>query len=133
MRQPLVSYSVKHPKLVLLVALLLTFVAMAQMPRMRVDTNPKNTLAEDAAVRVWNRQVASMCALYADTIVVGVRNEAGVLNPSTLAKVASLTEGIQRLHGIAANDVLSLTTATSARADAESVTIAPLFEEPAPG
>ncbi|MFZ5895462.1 MAG: efflux RND transporter permease subunit [Myxococcota bacterium] len=128
MRQTLVGFSVKHPKLVLAIALLITLVAMVQMPRMTMDTNPKNTLAYDAPVRVWNREVDRTFALYADTIVVGIRNEAGVLNPSTLAKIAKLTDEVRRIPGVAAPDVLSLTTATSARAEGESIAIAPLFE-----
>lgn len=128
MRQSLVEFSVKHPKLVLGIALVLTFAAMAQMPRMRMDTNPKNTLAENAPVRVWNREVDRTFALYADTIVIGIRNEAGILNASTIAKIAKMSEALRRLPGIAAPDVLSLSTATSAHADGESVAIAPLFE-----
>lgn len=133
MRQTLVEFSVKHPKLVLGIALLLTVVAMVQMPRMTMDTNPKNTLAYDAEVRVWNREVDRTFALYADTIVVGVRNESGVLNASTLAKVTSITEAIRRMPGVAAPDVISLSTASSARAEGESVAIAPLLEPSANG
>jgi uncharacterized membrane protein YdfJ with MMPL/SSD domain len=38
----LVEFSVDHPKLVVILSVLVTLLFMTQFPRMKTDTNPKN-------------------------------------------------------------------------------------------
>lgn len=93
----LVEFSIRRPKLVIwaTVALFLT-----QPPNIRTDTNPKHMLPENSAVRVWNDEVDKTFGLYEDTIVVGVENDAGVLNRETLGRIARITDGILALQGV---------------------------------
>jgi predicted RND superfamily exporter protein len=123
----LVELSLRHPKLVLLAAAILTLLFATQFPRVRTDTNPKHMLPETSGVRVWNDEVDRAFALYEDTIVVGVENEAGVLNRETLGRVARITDAIVRLEGVAARDVNALTTITNVTADAGTLKVGPLL------
>src|SRR3989338_6314526 len=90
----LVHFSVDHPRWVVAVTLFITMVALSAFPRVRTDTNPKNMLPADSAVRVSNDAVEKTFGLYEDMIAVGIKNEAGVLNKTTLKKIKRINEGI---------------------------------------
>lgn len=53
----LVEFSVDHPKLVVILSIIVTLAFMTQFPKMRTDTNPKNMLPATSPVRVWNDEV----------------------------------------------------------------------------
>jgi hypothetical protein len=123
----LVEFSIRRPKWVLLLAGLLTLVFLTQFPKIRTDTNPKHMLPDTSDVRVWNDEVDKTFALYEDTIVVGVENDAGVLNQETLGRIARITDGILALPGVASRDVNGFTTITNVTADAGSLKVGPLM------
>lgn len=70
----LVEFSVNHPKLVVILTLIVTLAFATQLPKARTDTNPKNMLPATSDVRVWNDGVEKTFALYEDTIVLGIVN-----------------------------------------------------------
>src|SRR3989337_3964786 len=114
----LVEFSVGHPKLIVSLTIIFTLAFMTQFPRLATDTNPKHMLPEPSDVRVWNNEVDKAFALYEDTIVVGVRNDAGVLNRETLGRIARITDEILKLEGLASRDVNGFTTITNVTAEA---------------
>src|SRR4030043_435523 len=113
-RFSLVEFSVKHPKLIVFLSILFALLFMSQFPKARTDTNPKHMLPENSDVRVWNDEVDKTFALYEDTIVVGVQNDAGVLNRETLTRIARITDAIVKLDGVASRDVNSFPPITNA-------------------
>ena len=123
----LVEFSIRRPRLVLLLTGLLTLLFLTQFPRIRTDTNPKHMLPETSDVRVWNDEVDKVFALYEDTIVVGVENDAGVLNRETLGRIARVTDGILALQGVATRDVNGLTTITNVTSEAGTLKVGPLM------
>ena len=123
----LVEFSIRRPKWVLLAVGLLTLLFLTQLPQLRTDTNPKNMLPETSGVRVWNDEVDKTFALYEDTIVVGIHNEAGVLNRETLGRIARITDAILALEGVASRDVNGLTTITNVTAEAGTLKVGPLM------
>jgi len=127
MKFSLVEFSIRRPKLVLLLAGLLTLLFLTQFPKIRTDTNPKHMLPDTSDVRVWNDEVDKIFALYEDTIVVGVENDAGVLNRETLGRIARITDGILGLEGVASRDVNSFTTITNVTAEAGTLKVGPLM------
>jgi predicted RND superfamily exporter protein len=129
-RRSLVTFSVDHPKQILLAVAALTILALVPLPRIRTDTNPKNMLPPTSDVRVGNAQVEAMFRLYEDMIVVGIENDGGVLQPATLEKVARLTRAIQDVPGVAAADVTSFLTATNVTSEAGTLQVGPLMTEP---
>jgi len=106
----LVDFSIRHPKAVLILALLVTMVFAAQFPKIQIDTNPKNMLPANSDVRVWNDQVDKTFGLYQDMIVVGIVNSTGILNRETLLEINDLTTKIVSLPGVASRDVAGFTT-----------------------
>ena len=123
----LVEFSVEHPKLVVILSVIITVLFMTQFPKMRTDTNPKNMLPATSDVRVWNDEVEKTFSLYEDMIVLGIVNEKGILNTETLGKVQRITEEILRIKGVAARDVSSFTTIDNVTAEDATLKVAPLM------
>jgi uncharacterized protein len=123
----LVDFSIRRPKLVVWGTVALTLLFLTQFPRIRTDTNPKNMLPETSEVRVWNSEVEKTFGLYEDTIVVGVHNDAGVLNRETLGRVARITDAILALDGVASRDVNGFTTITNVTAEGGMLKVGPLM------
>jgi len=123
----LVEFSIRRPKLVVWTTVALTLLFLTQFPRIATDTNPKHMLPENSDVRVWNDEVDKTFALYEDTIVVGVENNAGVINRETLARIAHVTDAIVKLKGVASRDVNSFTTITNVTAEAGTLNVGPLM------
>src|SRR3989338_1131124 len=123
----LVDFSIRRPKLIVWATVALTALFLTQLPRITTDTNPKNMLPETSDVRVWNNQVDRLFALYEDTIVVGVQNDAGVLNRDTLGRIARITDEILKLEGVAIRDVNGFTTITNVTAEAGTLKVGPLM------
>ena len=128
-KHSLVNFSVNHPKLIVLLAIIITFAFMTQFPKITTDTNPKNMLPKTSDVRVWNDEVEKTFSLYEDMIVVGIENEKGVLNKDTLGKIQRITDEILKIKGIAARDVNSFPTITNVTAEEGILKIAPLMTQ----
>ena len=109
-RFSLVEFSVDHPRSVVILCVLITMLFIIPLPRMRTDTNPRHMLPATSDVRVWNNKVDNIFALHKDTIALGIANEKGILNPSTLSKIKYITDQILKMKGVAARDVASFTT-----------------------
>ena len=123
----LVEFSVEHPRLVVVLSVLITMLFMTQFPKMRTDTNPKNMLPATSDVRVWNAEVEKTFGLYEDMIVLGIVNENGILNKDTLASIKRITDEILQIKGVAARDVSSFTTIDNVTAENQTLTVAPLM------
>lgn len=125
----LVEFSVDHPKLVVFLTIFVTLLFMTQFTKIKTDTNPKNMLPATSDVRVWNDEVDKTFGLYEDTIVLGVVNDKGILNPGTLEKIRRITDDILAIKGVAARDVSSFPTITNVTADAGTLRVAPLMTQ----
>ena len=123
----LVEFSVDHPKTVVILAILVTLLFLTQFPKVKTDTNPKNMLPPTSAVRMWNDEVEKTFNLYEDTLVLGIKNVKGVLNPGTLGKVGRITEAILKIKGVAGRDVTSFSTIDNVSAEAGMLKVGPLM------
>ncbi len=112
MGRAITRFAVTYPKLVLILALVLTAATLVRVGQVRVDTDPENMLDEDEAVRVFHNEVKRSFSL-SDMLVLGVVNEShpdGVFNPETLGKVYRVTEGIRALQGVVVSDLMTPST-----------------------
>jgi predicted RND superfamily exporter protein len=123
----LVEFSVDHPKLVVIVSIVVTLLFMTQFPKMRTDTNPKNMLPATSDVRVWNDEVEKTFSLYEDMIALGIVNEKGILNKDTLAAIQRITDEVLKIKGVAARDVSSFTTIDNVTVEDATLKVAPLM------
>src|SRR5229473_1049312 len=125
-KNALVEFCIAHPKLILAVVLLVTPAFLAQLPKIQLDTNPKNMLPPSSAVQVWNDSVDLNFGIYEDTIVVGIVHPRSVLNKNTLEKVRDISADILRVRGVAGRDVASFTTIDNVTAEGGGLKVAPL-------
>lgn len=87
----------------------IVLLALIQFPRISIDTDPENMLPEDNIERQFHNLTKDTFAMR-DTVVVGVVNEQGIYNPTTLATIAELTDYVDGLDGVVNSDLLSLAT-----------------------
>src|SRR4030065_1195023 len=123
----LVEFSVEHPKLIVLLTIIITLAFATQFTKIKTDTNPKSMLPETSDVRMWNDEVEKTFSLYEDMIVVGIVNENGILNKDTLGKIQRITDEILKIKGVAARDVSSFTTIDNVTIEAETLKVSPLM------
>ena len=123
----LVEFSVDHPRLVVSLTLGLTLIFAAQLPKIKTDTDPKNMLPVTSPVRQYNDQVESWFALHPDMIALGVRNEEGIFDAQTLRCIATTTEAILKIQGVAAQDVIGLVTVDDVTAEGDLLSTQPLL------
>lgn len=129
MGQRLASFSIRHPKSIITLMIIVTFLFISQLPKVKTDTDPKNMLPATSDVRVNDDKVEKRFELHSDWIVLGIVNEKGVLNPGTLAKIARITEKVLQINGVIARDVNSFTTVDNVIAEGENLYAKPLMTE----
>ncbi len=124
----LVNFSVSHPWWVIGLTIVATIAFAAQFPKITIDTDPKHMLPVTSPVRQYNDQVEREFALHADIIALGIVNERGIVNRTTLSRIAELTGEIQKLPGVITRDVVSFTTIDNVTAQGGDLAIHPALE-----
>ncbi|MBI3989127.1 MAG: MMPL family transporter [candidate division NC10 bacterium] len=125
----LTELSVRYPKAVILLTFLITIGFAIQFPKVRIDTDPKNMLPATSDVRVYNDQVEGWFGLHKDMMVLGIANEKGVLNQTTLERIARITEEILKLKGVVLRDVASFTTVDNVVVEGGALAVHPLMTQ----
>ena len=129
-RFSLVEFSVDHPRLVVILCVLITIGFIIPFPGVRTDTNPKHMLPATSNVRVWNNSVEKDFSLYKDTIAVGIVDKSGILNKITLRKISEITDQILKMKGVASRDVSSFTTIDNVTVKNGTLVVGPLMTKP---
>ena len=122
----LTDRAIARPRAALVVCLLVAMLFGIAFPCAKIDTNPKNMLPPESAVRVWNDEVNQRFGLHEDTIVVALRPEGGVLTADNLRKLHRLSGDVLALPGIVKADVTSLFTVDDVTSGGDLLRIAPL-------
>lgn len=94
------NFSIRFPRLMLLVTLLIVTLFAGQFPKVHFDNDPENMLSPDEPVRLFHHQVKDTFALY-DFVIVGVINEQhpdGVFNVATLQRLHKLSQQLYSLQ-----------------------------------
>ena len=104
----IVELGIARPKLVLFAAFIATMVLGAAILRVDVDTDPENMLSSSNSVRVLNESIAEEFGTK-NMLVLGIVEEAGVLNAGTLASASRLVSDIKGIEKIDPEGVLSFT------------------------
>lgn len=114
MLKPLYGWVVRFPKITLAVIALITLALASQLTKLRWETDARVYLPKGHAAILYDERVDEVFGVK-DSIIVGIVNEQeGIFNPTTLARIARLTEKIAALEGVVAQrtlDVASLSTA----------------------
>jgi predicted RND superfamily exporter protein len=108
----LVHFCTQKPKTVYAILAVFALIFTAQIPRIKIDTDPENMLDSEHPARVFHNEVKTRFAMH-DAIVVGVvnsSNENGVFTPETLTDIYDITESILSIEGVISADLMSIST-----------------------
>ncbi|MFH1378828.1 MAG: MMPL family transporter [bacterium] len=109
MFKKIIVFSINRPKTIMLIITAAVIFAAAQLPRIRIDTDPENMLSEKEFVRVFHHQVKQEFSLY-DYMVLGFVNDDhpnGVFNVETLNNIYAATEAIKCIEGVITREIIS--------------------------
>lgn len=109
MLKKLTYFSMDHPKLVVILTLILTGLFLFQFPKAHIDTDPENMLEAHQPDRVFYDQIKKDFGIR-DLIVLGIRDDAGIFRIETMGKIARITDEILKVEGVIVEDVISFTT-----------------------
>ncbi|MFQ5648737.1 MAG: RND family transporter [bacterium] len=109
MLKKLTYFSIDHPKMVIILTLILTGLFLFQLPRAHIDTDPENMLEVRQPDRVFYDQIKNEFGIR-DLIVLGIRDDSGIFRIETLEKIARMTDEILKIEGVIVEDVISFTT-----------------------
>lgn len=125
----IVRWSINYPWTTIILISLITILFGTQLRNAKTDTDPKNMLPPTSKVRVDNDQVETWFSLHKDTIVLGIVNREGIINRESLDRIATITDEILKLKGVAAQDIISLATSDNFVTDGGSITMRPILSE----
>ena len=106
MKKFLTEFSINHPWLVIVGIVLVTVFFAAQLPDIKIDTDPENMLEANEPARVFDQQVKEEFSIY-DFIAVGVVDEKGAFNKQLLTDVYRIMEEVAEIDGVIADDILA--------------------------
>jgi hypothetical protein len=108
----LVHFCTQKPKVVYTILVVLALLFTAQIPRIKIDTDPENMLDAEHPARLFHNVVKTRFAMH-DSIVVGVvdtSTENGVFTPSSLTDIYDITQSILSIEGVISADLMSIST-----------------------
>ena len=110
MSQAVTNFATGRPKTVFWLTAIITLIAVAQLPRIQIDTDPENMLPTEQPDRVFHNQVEARFTLH-DAIVVGIVNDThdnGIYNAASLGALHRLSNQILQIDGVIRPDLMSL-------------------------
>lgn len=128
MVENITRFAMSRPRTIIAATVALTVLFGMQFSKIKIDTDPKHMLPETSAVRQYNDQVERDFALHADVLVLGIVNPNGLVNTTTLTRIASLTREIQKMPGVISRDVTSFSTIDNVTTRDGELTARPVLE-----
>lgn len=106
MRKIFTEFSINNPWVVIFGVLIITVFFAAQLPNIKIDTDPENMLEAHEPARVFDHQVKEEFAIH-DFIAVGVVDEKGAFNKQILTNVYHIMQEVANIDGVIADDILA--------------------------
>jgi len=109
MRKGLTEFSIRHPWIVIGLAVLITAFFAFQIPDIKIDTDPQNMLEADEPTRLFHSYTKSEFNLY-DFIAVGVIKEPTAFTADQLNRIYDITAEIENIDGVITEDIMAPST-----------------------
>jgi len=122
------EFSVNHPWIVIFGVLIVTVFFAAQLPNIKIDTDPENMLEADEPARIFDHQVKEEFAIH-DFIAVGIVDENGAFNKRILDNVYNIMQEVAKIDGVIADDILAPSFVDDIIQRDGILTVKPLLEE----
>ena len=106
----LLRFSVRHPRVVVTIAGVVTVCALVFIPRIQLRLDGRSLIPSNLPQFAEGDRAASRFELR-DLVLIGVGNEeSGVYTAETLQRIARLSDGLARVEGVVPDSVVSLST-----------------------
>jgi uncharacterized protein len=106
----LLRFSVRHPRVVIALAGVVTTCALVFIPRIQLRLDGRSLIPSGLPQFAEGDEAASRFELR-DLVLIGVGNEeSGIYTPETLQRIARLSDGLARIDGVVGDSVVSLST-----------------------
>jgi hypothetical protein len=129
MKKGITEFSIRHPWIVIGIAVVITAFFAAQFPKIQIDTDPQNMLEVDEPTRLFHSFTKEEFALY-DFIAVGVVNDQTVFTADHLNRIYAITSEIEEIEGVIIEDIMAPSTVDDIKQGAGGLlVIEPLMEE----
>lgn len=123
----LLRFSVRHPRVVIALAGAITVCALIFIPRIQLRLDGRSLIPSGLPEFAEGDQAALRFELR-DLVLIGVGNEqAGVYTPETLRRIARLSDGLSRVHGVVPDSVISISTVPRVALVDDKVDTDPLY------
>ena len=128
MKRFLTEFSINHPWVVIVGVVLITALFAAQLPNIKIDTDPENMLEADEPARIFDHEVKDEFSLY-DFIAVGLVVEEGAFNRKHLSHVYNIIDEVSEIEGVIVDDIMSPSTVDDIKQGDDGIlTISTLLE-----
>ena len=125
----LLRFSVRHPRVVVILAGAVTLCALVFIPRIQLRLDGRSLIPSGLPQFAEGDQAASRFELR-DLVLIGVGNEAsGVYTPETLRRIARLSDGLSRVEGVVPDSVVSISTVPRLTLVDGNVDTSPLYRQ----
>ena len=129
MKRGITEFSIKHPWVVIGIAVLITAFFAIQFPKIKIDTDPQNMLEADEPTRLFHSATKEDFALY-DFIAVGVVAEPTAFTADMLNRIYNITTEIEEIEGVIVEDIMAPSTVDDIRqGSGGALVIEPLMED----
>ncbi|HXQ70517.1 MAG TPA: MMPL family transporter, partial [Pyrinomonadaceae bacterium] len=123
----LLRFSVRHPRLVITFAGVITVCALIFIPRIQLRLDGRSLIPSGLPQFAEGDEAALRFELR-DLVLIGVGNEqSGVYTPETLRRIARLSDGLSRVAGIVPTSVISISTVPRVALVDDKVDTDPLY------
>ncbi|MCP4706765.1 MAG: RND transporter, partial [candidate division Zixibacteria bacterium] len=106
MKRLFTEFSINNPWSVIIGVVLITAFFAAQLPDIKIDTDPENMLEHNEPARLFDHQVKEDFSI-SEFIAVGVVDEKGAFNKQLLTNVYRIMDEVAEIEGVIADDILA--------------------------
>lgn len=108
-RHRIVDFAIRHPRLIVALAVVVTAALVVPIPNAVIDTDPENMLRPDEPVRLTHDRIKDEFSL-ADFLVVGFVGDEDLLTPEFVRQLELLVEIVESQDGVIAADIIAPST-----------------------
>ncbi|RME29464.1 MAG: RND transporter, partial [Candidatus Zixiibacteriota bacterium] len=109
MKKGITEFSIKHPWVVIGIAVVITAFFAMQFPKIKIDTDPENMLKADEPVRLFHHVTKRDFNLH-DFIAVGVVRKPTAFTADLLNRIYRITAEIEEIDGVIVDDIMAPST-----------------------
>ena len=128
-KRKLIEFSVDHPWVVIVSAIVITIALALPIPNAVIDTDPENMLRADEPVRRIHAEIKGEFNL-SDFLVLGFVGTGDLTTPDFIERLGLLVEAIEEMEGVVSEDIWAPSTVDDIYGTSDgTLVVGPLTDE----